>query len=62
MQKMQVPPLGREDPLEKGMATHTSYFGLGNPVGRGTWQVTVHGVAQGSDRIKRHIVLTIVQT
>ena len=24
MQKTQVPSLGREDPLEKGMATHTS--------------------------------------
>ena len=24
MQKMQVQPLGREDPLEEGMATHSS--------------------------------------
>ena len=24
MQEMQVPPLGLEDPLEKGMATHSS--------------------------------------
>ena len=24
MQKTQVPPLGWEDPLEKGMATHSS--------------------------------------
>ena len=34
---------GREDPLEKGMATH-SLGSLENPVGRGAWQATVHGV------------------
>ena len=26
MQETQVPPLGQEDPLEKGMATHSSIF------------------------------------
>ena len=26
MQEMQVQPLGQEDPLEKGMATHSSIF------------------------------------
>ena len=26
MQETQVPPLGQEDPLEKGMATHSSVF------------------------------------
>ena len=30
-QKMQVPPLGREDPLEKEMATHTSILAWKTP-------------------------------
>ena len=28
MQEMQVQPLGREDPLERAMATHSSILGL----------------------------------
>ena len=31
MQEMQVRSLGREDPLEKEMATHSSVLGLGIP-------------------------------
>ena len=42
---MQLESLGREDPLEKGMATH-SHSCLENPMDRGAWQVTVHGVAE----------------
>ena len=34
------------DPLEKGMATHSSYSCLGNPMDRGAWQVIVHGVVE----------------
>ena len=33
-------------PLEKGMATHSSILCLENPMDRGTWWATVHGVAQ----------------
>ena len=40
-QEMQVRSLGWEDPLEKEMASH-----LENSMGRGVWQVTVHGVAE----------------
>ena len=36
--------LGREDPLEKEMATHSSI--LGNPMDRGAWWATVHGVTK----------------
>ena len=36
-QEMWVQFLGREDPLEKEMATHSSYSCLGNPLDRGTW-------------------------
>ena len=36
--------LGREDPLEKGMATHSSILAWRIPMHRGAWQATVHGV------------------
>ena len=45
MQETRVPSLGREDPLEKGMATHCSSC-LGNPIDRGAWQATVCVVAK----------------
>ena len=38
----QVPSLGQEDPLEKEMALQ--YSCLENPLDRGAWQATVHGV------------------
>ena len=46
MQEMQVQPLGQEDPLEKEMATHSSILALKNPMDRGAWQTTVHGVTK----------------
>ena len=36
--------LSQEDPLEKGMATHSSILAE-NPMDRGAWQDTVCGVA-----------------
>ena len=48
MQEMQVRSLGREDPLEEGMATHSSSC-LGNPMDRGAWWAAVHGVTKESD-------------
>jgi len=38
--------LGREDPLEEGMATHSSIVAWRIPMDRGAWQATVHGVAK----------------
>jgi len=46
MQETWVWSLGWEDPLEEGMATHSSILVWRIPVDRGTWQATVHGVAQ----------------
>ena len=40
---------GWEDPLEEGMATHSSILAWRIPMDRGAWQATVHGVAE-SDR------------
>ena len=42
---MQVQPLGQEDPL-KEMAKPLQYSCLGNPMDRGAWRATVHGVAK----------------
>ena len=40
---------GSRSTLEKKMATHSSSLGLGNPMDRGAWQATVHGVAKAQD-------------
>ena len=45
MQDSQVQSLGQEDLLEKGMAYPLQYPCLENPMDRGTWGATVHGVA-----------------
>ena len=45
----QVQSLGREDPLEKGMAIQ--YSGLEKPMDRGAWQGAVHGVAKSQTQI-----------
>ena len=42
-----VQSLGREDPLEKGMAGYPPQCScLENSMDRGAWQATVHGVAK----------------
>ena len=44
MEAMRVPPLGREDPLEKKeMATPLQYSCLENSMDRGAWRAMVHG-------------------
>ena len=47
MQETWVQSLDREDPLEKEMATHSKYSCLENPMDRGAWRATVHGVTKG---------------
>ena len=42
--------LGQEDPLEKGMATHSSILAWENPRDRGAWWATVHGVTESWTR------------
>ena len=46
MRETWVPPLGWEDPLEEGMATHSSILAWRIPKDRGAWWATVHGVAR----------------
>ena len=43
-----VQSLGQEDPLEKEWQS-TTVFLLENPMGRGAWWATVHGVTKESD-------------
>ena len=47
MRETWVRPLGWEDPLEKGKATHSSILALDNSMDKGTLQATVHGVTVG---------------
>ena len=48
-----VQSLGWEDPLEQDMATHSSILGLDNPMDRGAWRTTVHGVAKSQTGLKQ---------
>ena len=41
-----VQSLGWEDPLEEGMATHSSILAWRMSMDRGAWQAAVHGVAK----------------
>ena len=51
MQASQVQSLGQEDPLKKGMETHSSI--LENSMDRGVWQAIVHGVAKSQTRLSK---------
>ena len=41
-----VPSLRWDDPLEEGMATHSSILAWRIPMDSGAWQATVHGVTK----------------
>ena len=49
--KIQVHSVGREDPPEEGMATHSC---LENPMDRGDWQAAVHRVTKSQTWLKWH--------
>ena len=42
---------GLEDPLEEGMATHSSILAWRSPMDRGARQATVHGAAKSWARL-----------
>ena len=44
MRETWVRYLGWEDPLEEGMATHSSILVWGIPMDQEAWQATAHGV------------------
>ena len=56
MQDTQAQSLGWEDPLEKGMVTHSGILArripwTEEPMDRGAWQATVHRVANSQRRL-----------
>ena len=46
MRETGVPSLSWEDPLEEGMATHSSILAWRIPMDRGAWRATPHGVTE----------------
>ena len=46
MQETPVQFLGQEDPLEEGMATHSSILVWRISMDRGAWRAIVHGVVK----------------
>ena len=51
MQERWVQSLDWEDPLEEGMATHSSIFAWRIPMNRGAWWATVHEVAKSQPQL-----------
>ena len=52
MGEIWVRPLGWEDPLEEGMATHSSILAWRTPMDRGAWQTTVHGITESWTQLR----------
>ena len=46
MQEIWAQSLGWADPLEEGLATHSSILAWRIPMDRGAWRATVPGVAE----------------
>ena len=51
MRETQVRSLGREDPLEKEMATHSSILAWNIPMDREAWRATAHGALKSQTRL-----------
>ena len=52
MRETWVRSLGWEDPLQEGMATHSSILAWRIPMDRGARQATVHGVAKSWTQLR----------
>ena len=51
VQEIWVRSLGWEDPLEEGMATHSSFLAWRIPMNRGGWRATVHSASKSWTRL-----------
>ena len=47
--------LGWKDPLEEGMATHSSILAWRIPMDRGAWWAAVHGVAKSQTQLSDQV-------
>ena len=52
MSETRVPSLGQEEPLEEGMATHSSILAWRILMDRGAWRAAVHGVTKSHTGLK----------
>ena len=52
VQESWVRSLGWEDPLEEGMATHSSVLDWRMLMDKGAWRAAVHGITQNWTRLK----------
>ena len=59
---MRVRSLGREDPLQEGMATHSSILAWENSMDREAWQAIVHGVTKSWTQLNRVSMHTLMRT
>ena len=50
---MLIRSLGQEDPLEKGVATHSYILAWRIPMDRGAWWATVRRAAKSRTRLKQ---------
>ena len=56
-QETQVRSMGQKNPLEEGMATHSSILARKkNLMDRGAWQATVHGVTKSRTQLSTYAV------
>ena len=62
MRETWVPSLGWEDPLEEGVATHSSILAWRIPMDRRDWRVTVHGGRKGLGMTKHTCTHTHTHT
>ena len=51
MQETRVQSLGREDPLEEGMATLSNILAWRSPMDRGAWWAAVHAITKSWTRL-----------
>ena len=49
---MWVRSLGWEDPLEKGMASHSTILAWRLPKDRGAWQIIFHSVSRSQTQVR----------
>ena len=62
MRETHVRSLGREDPLEKKIAAHSSTLAWKNPTDRGAWYATVYGLTESNrtERLHFHFSLSCI--